>query len=154
KPTLVLISNLKGAALTGSSVTLTCTLTPQSTGWKFYWYKDGQYHKTEPDTHTYTISPVSESHRGRYKCYAGRGNPGYTTQYSNELQLEVTEKPKPELTSDLKGAALTGNPVRLTCTLKLQSAGWRFYWIKDTQSNETETETSHYFIRSVSVSDG
>ncbi|KAF5896702.1 carcinoembryonic antigen-related cell adhesion molecule 5-like, partial [Clarias magur] len=90
KPTLVLTSNLNGAALTGSSVTLTCTLTPQSTGWMFYLYKDGQHYMTVPDTHTYTISPVSESHRGRYMCRAGRGNPEYYTQYSNELQLEVT----------------------------------------------------------------
>ncbi|KAB5579079.1 hypothetical protein PHYPO_G00190610 [Pangasianodon hypophthalmus] len=42
----------------------------------------------------------------------------------------------------------------LSCTLKLQSAGWKFYWIKDTQSTETETETHHCFIRSVRVSDG
>ncbi|KAF5890900.1 carcinoembryonic antigen-related cell adhesion molecule 5-like, partial [Clarias magur] len=64
------------------------------------------------------------------------------------------EKPKPELTSDLKGAALTGNSVTLTCTLNLQSAGWKFYWKKDTQSTETKTETFYYNIRSVSVSDG
>ncbi|KAI5611831.1 Fc receptor-like protein 5, partial [Silurus asotus] len=65
-------------------------------------------------------------------------------------------KPKPELTSDLKGAALTGTPVVLNCTLKLQSAGWKFYWMKDTQSRETETETEtgHLFFSSVSVSDG
>ncbi|KAF5890911.1 carcinoembryonic antigen-related cell adhesion molecule 5-like, partial [Clarias magur] len=62
--------------------------------------------------------------------------------------------PKPELTSELKGAALTGNSVTLTCTLKPKSAGWKFYWNKDTQITETETETSHYFIRSVRVSDG
>ncbi|XP_046700541.1 Fc receptor-like protein 2 [Silurus meridionalis] len=68
--------------------------------------------------------------------------------------LSLTEKPEPELTSDLKGAALTGNSVTLYCTLKLQSAGWKFYWSKDTQRRETETETNHYFIRSVSVSDG
>ncbi|KAF5888318.1 carcinoembryonic antigen-related cell adhesion molecule 5-like, partial [Clarias magur] len=55
--------------------------------------------------------------------------------------------PKPELTSDLKGAALTGNSVTLTCTLKLQSAGWTFYWIKDTQSTETDHYYNHYFIR-------
>ncbi|KAF5896694.1 carcinoembryonic antigen-related cell adhesion molecule 5-like, partial [Clarias magur] len=67
-------------------------------------------------------------------------------------------KLKPELASDLKGAAVTGNSVTLTCTLKTQSgsfqSGWKFYWIKDTKSNETETETFHYFISSVSVSDG
>ncbi|KAF5896701.1 carcinoembryonic antigen-related cell adhesion molecule 5-like, partial [Clarias magur] len=89
KPQPKLTSSPEGDVLTGNSVTLTCTLTPQSTGWRFYWYKDGQHHKTVPDTHTYTISPVSESHRGRYKCYAGRGNPEYTTYPSNDLQLDV-----------------------------------------------------------------
>ncbi|XP_053483947.1 Fc receptor-like protein 5 [Ictalurus furcatus] len=42
----------------------------------------------------------------------------------------------------------------LSCTLKLQSAGWKFYWIKPTQSTETETETDYYNISSVRVSDG
>ncbi|KAI5086628.1 Fc receptor-like protein 5, partial [Silurus meridionalis] len=70
-----------------------------------------------------------------------------------ELCSPTTEKPKPELTSDLKGAALTGNSVILFCTVKLQSAEWKFYWIKDTQSRDTETETHSYTIRSVNVSD-
>ncbi|KAL7880609.1 hypothetical protein SRHO_G00028630 [Serrasalmus rhombeus] len=67
----------------------------------------------------------------------------------------VKEKPKPELTSSHKGAALIGNPVVLYCKLN-QSAGWRFYWSKHTQSpeNETKTETHSYAISSVSVSDG
>ncbi|XP_037403367.1 low affinity immunoglobulin gamma Fc region receptor II-like [Pygocentrus nattereri] len=66
-----------------------------------------------------------------------------------------TEKPKPELTSSHKGAAPIGNPVVLYCKLD-QSAGWRFYWSKHTQSpeNETKTETHSYTISSVSVSDG
>ncbi|KAF5896703.1 carcinoembryonic antigen-related cell adhesion molecule 5-like, partial [Clarias magur] len=109
--------------MTGNPVTLTCTLKLQSAGWKFYWIKDSN--ETETETSHYFIKSVSVSDG---------------------------EKPKPVLISDLKEPAMTGNPVTLTCTLKLQSAGWKFYWIKD--SNETETETSHYFIKSVSVSDG
>ncbi|KAK3566640.1 hypothetical protein QTP86_001841 [Hemibagrus guttatus] len=68
--------------------------------------------------------------------------------------LNRSENPKLELTSDLKGAAVTGTSVTLFCTLKPHFAGWKFYWIKPTQSSETETETHHYFISSVRVSDG
>ncbi|XP_049338747.1 high affinity immunoglobulin gamma Fc receptor I-like [Astyanax mexicanus] len=66
------------------------------------------------------------------------------------------ETPKPELTSGLKDAALIENPVTLYCNLK-QSAGWRFYWFKHTQTPESETTTdthSSCTIRPVSVSDG
>ncbi|XP_053089507.1 basement membrane-specific heparan sulfate proteoglycan core protein-like, partial [Pangasianodon hypophthalmus] len=245
KPKPELTSDLKGAALTGNSVTLSCTLKLQSAGWKFYWNKDTQRTETETATHSYTIRSVRVSDGGQYKCIAGKGNPVHYTHYSDALwvnvienpkpvviikpdtqvfrgetvtfrcdiqrggdtewtyswnkndytlypyrttqefiissvtdsdggkytcrgrrsdsqisetsdpiTLSVSEKPKPELTSDLKGAALTGNSVTLSCTLKLQSAGWKFYWTKDTQSTETETETHSYFISSVRVSDG
>ncbi|KAF5896699.1 carcinoembryonic antigen-related cell adhesion molecule 5-like, partial [Clarias magur] len=89
KPQPVITSSLKGDVLTGNSVTLTCTLTPQSTGWKFYYYKGSPHHKTETVTNSYTINPVSVSDRGRYKCRAGRGNPEYTTYHSNDFQLNV-----------------------------------------------------------------
>ncbi|XP_053089506.1 basement membrane-specific heparan sulfate proteoglycan core protein-like [Pangasianodon hypophthalmus] len=245
KPKPELTSDLKGAALTGNSVTLNCTLKLQSAGWKFYWIKDTQSRQTETATHSYTISSVRVSDGGQYKCRAGKGNPVHYTHYSDALwvnvienpkpvviiepdtqvfrgetvtfrcdiqrggdtewtyswnkndhtlypyrttqefsissvendhggkytcrgrrsdsqisktsdpvPLSVSEKPKPKLTSDLKGAALTGNSVTLNCTLKLQSAGWKFYWIKDTQSTETETATPSYTISSVRVSDG
>ncbi|KAF5892757.1 carcinoembryonic antigen-related cell adhesion molecule 5-like, partial [Clarias magur] len=243
KPQPKLTSSPTGAVLSGNSVTLTCTLNTQSTGWKFYWKTPTQSTETETETNLHTISSVSESSRGGYQCRVGRGrNPVYYTHSSNVLQLEVTgcpkpvlnikpdkhvfrgesvtfsctiqnqrhtewtyswyrdgvtvytslttttqeitvsdkgeytcrgrrsdsqvsqisdpvtlsvsETPKPELTSDLKAAALTGNSVTLTCTLKLSSAGWKFYWIKDTQSTETETYTHSYTITPVRVSDG
>ncbi|XP_060776283.1 immunoglobulin superfamily member 1-like [Neoarius graeffei] len=242
KPKPELRSGLKGAALTGNSVTLSCTLKPQSAGWKFYWITPTQ--RSETESHDYTIRSVRVSDGGQYWCRAGRGNPVYYTHYSDALwvnvverpkpvvsikpdkevfrgetvtfrceiprgrdtewtyswkrnddtlssrttqefsldsvgndvsgkytcsgrrsdsqssetsdavTLTVSEKPKPELTSDLKGAALTGIPVTLYCTLKPQSAGWKFYWNTSTQSSETETESGHYVIRPVNVSDG
>ncbi|XP_062849698.1 leukocyte immunoglobulin-like receptor subfamily B member 3-like [Trichomycterus rosablanca] len=64
------------------------------------------------------------------------------------------EKPKPELTSNHKVAALAGNLVLLYCELN-PTAGWNFYWYKHTQNTETETTTHpSYTIYSVSVSDG
>ncbi|KAK3517089.1 hypothetical protein QTP86_019403 [Hemibagrus guttatus] len=91
KPKPKLTSSLKGAVLTGNSVTLYCTLKPQSAGWKFYWSIRTQSRRTgtKPESHSYTISSVSVSDRGRYKCRAGRGNPVYYTHYSNPLSLTV-----------------------------------------------------------------
>ncbi|KAL6490972.1 hypothetical protein MHYP_G00013170 [Metynnis hypsauchen] len=92
----------------------------------------------------------------QYWCRGERDNRPTSSQYSNRVGFSVeAEKPKPELTSSHKGAALIGNPVVLYCKLD-QSAGWRFYWSKHTQSpeNETKTETHSYTISSVSVSDG
>ncbi|KAL0190016.1 hypothetical protein M9458_017115, partial [Cirrhinus mrigala] len=63
-------------------------------------------------------------------------------------------KPKPELTSDPAGAALTGNTVTLTCRMDL-STGWDFYWYKHTPNSETKkTETNSYRVKIDSVSDG
>ncbi|XP_053537480.1 immunoglobulin superfamily member 1 isoform X6 [Ictalurus punctatus] len=243
KPKPQLTSSREGPALTGTSLTLYCTLKPPSAGWKFYWIKPTQSTETETKTHSYTISPGTVSDRGYYKCRAGRGNPVYYTHYSNELRVDViespkpvviikpdtqvfigervtfrceiqggdtewtydwyrndhtfytshttqeiiirdydsgnytcrgrrrsdsqiskmsdpvtltvSEKPKPQLTSSLKGDVLTGNSVTLYCTLKSPSDGWKFYWSKRRQRTETETDTeTDSYSRSVSVYDG
>ncbi|XP_053485596.1 carcinoembryonic antigen-related cell adhesion molecule 5 [Ictalurus furcatus] len=109
----------------GETVTLRCDIQDEEdSDWIYSWYKDGSGVSSAQE---YRISSAETSH---------------------------AEKPKPELTPSREGAVLKGNPVILSCTLKLQSAGWKFYWIKPTQSTETATETHHCFIRSVSVSDG
>ncbi|KAK3519645.1 hypothetical protein QTP86_025282 [Hemibagrus guttatus] len=217
KPKPELTSSLKGDVLTGNSVTLSCTLKPQSAGWKFYWSKYTWSHSTVTESDSYTISSVSVSDgespkpvviikpnpqvfsgetvtfrcniqsrkdnewayiwnkkdytekpykeiqefnisvtvsdRGTYSC-RGMSSDSQHSKDSDPFTLTVSEKPKPELTSDLKGAVLTGTSVTLSCTLKPHSDGWKFYWSIPTQSSETETETHHYFISSVRVSDG
>ncbi len=62
-------------------------------------------------------------------------------------------KPKPELTSDPAGAALTGNTVTLTCRMD-PATGWDFYWNKHTLNSETKTETNSSRVKIDSVSDG
>ncbi|KAI4896970.1 hypothetical protein NFI96_005600, partial [Prochilodus magdalenae] len=111
-------------------------------------YKDGSLLQTQT-TGEMTIRTVSKSDEGLYHCkHLERGE-------SPQSWISVTERPKPELTSSHKGAALIGSPVVLNCKLD-QSAGWKFYWSKHTQNpeNETKTETPSYTISSVSVSDG
>ncbi|XP_046707391.1 hemicentin-1-like [Silurus meridionalis] len=137
----------------GETVTLTCDI--QTGGsWKYHWYRNNEELGDATGKKTYTITDVEASDTGPYSCNGTHSSDPKYTQISDAFTLTVSEKPEPELTSDLKGAALTGNSVTLYCTLKLQSAGWKFYWMKDTQSRDTETETHSYTIKSVSVSDG
>ncbi|KAF5896697.1 carcinoembryonic antigen-related cell adhesion molecule 5-like, partial [Clarias magur] len=103
-----LTSNLIGDALTGNSVTLYCRVKLQFDGSKFYWIKSTQSTETEtiayytnydydhssksyyyPPYSYYEIRSVSVSDGGLYRCRAGRGNPVYYTQYSDELSLNV-----------------------------------------------------------------
>ncbi|XP_034146533.1 B-cell receptor CD22-like [Esox lucius] len=76
--------------LTGDNVTLTCTV--ESSGWRFYWYRHRQ--DSEPVATTsgssYTLSQVSVSDGGQYRCRAGRGDPVYYTQYSEPVHIQVT----------------------------------------------------------------
>ncbi|KAL6490998.1 hypothetical protein MHYP_G00013430 [Metynnis hypsauchen] len=139
---------------TGESVTLKCEIQSYSY-WRYQWYKgSSRTAVSHSQTNTFTIRSAAD--QDQYWCRGERDYRPTSSQNSNPVTLTVkTEKPKPELTSSHKGAALIGNPVVLYCRLD-QSAGWKFYWSKHTQSpeNETKTETHSYTISSVSVSDG
>ncbi|KAL6490988.1 hypothetical protein MHYP_G00013330 [Metynnis hypsauchen] len=138
----------------GETVTLTCGIRGGGVyNWQYSWFKDGS--STPVSEQQYNISSVTESHRGEYTCRGTVRGTSRSSHTSEAVRLTVSaEKPKPELTSSHKGAALIGNPVSLNCKLD-QSAGWKFYWSKHTQSpeNEIKTETHSYTISSVSVSD-
>uniref|UniRef100_A0AAR2LCD7 Ig-like domain-containing protein n=1 Tax=Pygocentrus nattereri TaxID=42514 RepID=A0AAR2LCD7_PYGNA len=140
----------------GETVTLRCDIQGGGvSNWQYSWFKAGSSTAVSNKQH-YSISSVTASDGGTYTCIgAVRGTSRYS-HTSEAVTLTVSaEKPKPELTSSHKGAAPIGNPVVLYCKLD-QSAGWRFYWSKHTQSpeNETKPETHSYTISSVSVSDG
>ncbi|KAI4884352.1 hypothetical protein NFI96_009046 [Prochilodus magdalenae] len=108
----------------GERVTLTCEI-ESGDYWNYEWYKNNNL--------------LSDAKRKEYEI-------------SNVGQYHAV-KVRPTITSGYEGAVLTGNTVNLYCTLP-QSAGWRFYWSKHTQSPEKKTITNIYTISSVRVSDG
>ncbi|KAM9501792.1 cell adhesion molecule CEACAM5-like isoform 1-T1 [Clarias gariepinus] len=144
----------------GERVTLTCEI--QTGGsWQYHWYRDNKELSDAAGDKTYTITDVKESNKGDYTCKGTKSSDPKYTETSAAVTLTVSEN-KPELTSNLKGAALTGDSVTLYCRLKPQSDGWTFNWLKQTKKSEKEADyrsftTKHdhsYTIRSVSVSDG
>ncbi|XP_066500500.1 leukocyte immunoglobulin-like receptor subfamily A member 3 [Hoplias malabaricus] len=133
----------------GERVTLTCDT--QSGGYQNYeWYQSNGPHPSS-QRKQYVISSVAQAHTGVYTC-KGKGSPSRIYTYtSDSIALTVSVKPQPTLT--IKGSVLRENSVTLYCTLG-QSAGWTFYWFRDTQSPEIRTRSSIYTISSVSDSNG
>uniref|UniRef100_A0A8C2F2U6 Si:ch211-220f21.2 n=1 Tax=Cyprinus carpio TaxID=7962 RepID=A0A8C2F2U6_CYPCA len=121
---------------TGERVTLKCVIETHS-DWRYEWYKG-----------------LNESDQDQYWCRGQRDERPKSSQESNQINLIINDlKPKPELTSDPAGAALTGNTVTLICRMN-PATGWDFYWYKHTLNSETKTQTNSYRVKIDSVSDG
>ncbi|XP_034146721.1 basement membrane-specific heparan sulfate proteoglycan core protein-like [Esox lucius] len=118
--------------LTGDSVTLTCTV--ESSGWRFYWYKHKQ--DSEPVKTTsgssYTLSQVSVSDGGQYRCRAGRGDPVYYTQYSEPVHIQVTAPPTASVSVSPHGLLYSGESVTLQCDIS-NYTGWTYWWYRKDQ---------------------
>ncbi|KAM9500834.1 leukocyte immunoglobulin-like receptor subfamily A member 3 [Clarias gariepinus] len=168
RPKAVLTLQPDGQIFSGQEVTFTCEIPGHAdTEWTYDWYKDGVQLSPYSVSRKYSFSVV-ESSSDKYTCSGRRKDDSRSSETSNAVTLTVSEKTKPVITSSRKGDVLTGNSVTLTCTLNVQSAGWKFYWITPTQSTETETAAnyysyyfssysyyySHHYITPVSVSDG
>uniref|UniRef100_A0A3P8Y6E9 Ig-like domain-containing protein n=1 Tax=Esox lucius TaxID=8010 RepID=A0A3P8Y6E9_ESOLU len=138
--------------LIGSSVTLTCTV--ESSGWMFYWYRHRQ--DSEPVATTsgssYTLSQVSVSDGGQYRCRAGRGDPW-------RLSEDVT------VTSRRPAAVLTfqpnwpqifmGESVTMICNIQEGDVtDWTYAWHKnyDDGSNTDFMNTVKHQINATDLS--
>ncbi|XP_066500478.1 leukocyte immunoglobulin-like receptor subfamily A member 3 [Hoplias malabaricus] len=132
-------------------VTLTCEINSGVDG-KYVWYKNNAEVQNSQQKE-YEIDSVDGSRAGVYTCEGARSSGQIYTETSSSVRLSVSEIPRPTLTSSRSGSVLRGNPVTLYCTLG-QSAGWTFYWSRDTQSPEINSSSSIYTISSVSDSNG
>ncbi|XP_066536453.1 Fc receptor-like protein 5 isoform X2 [Hoplias malabaricus] len=128
KPKPELTSSRKGPAVRGHPVVLFCEL-GQSAGWTFYWSKHTHNPENEisTETHSYTISSVSDSDEGQYWCRAGRGNPLYFTHYSDALWVNVTATSQGVslVVSPSRTQHFTTDSLSLSCEGQRDSTGWR-----------------------------
>ena len=72
----------------GGSVTLSCSV-EGSYGWNYYWYQHDKDTLIMQDGVQYSTGPISVSEGGVYWCRAGRGEPVYYTEYSDELNIGI-----------------------------------------------------------------
>uniref|UniRef100_A0A6Q2WZD8 Ig-like domain-containing protein n=1 Tax=Esox lucius TaxID=8010 RepID=A0A6Q2WZD8_ESOLU len=135
------MSSDKKDILIGDRVALTCTV--ESSGWRFYWYRHRQ--DSEPVATTsgssYTLSQVSVSDGGQYRCRAGRGDPVYYTQYSESVHIQVTAMTKATLTVK-PNPVYPGETVILTCSVG-SYIDWRYKWYKDSKDTVVSQSERH-----------
>ncbi|XP_036397497.1 Fc receptor-like protein 5 [Megalops cyprinoides] len=139
KPQPVLTVSPHEQVYEGESVTLSCQVAVPSAGWRYYWYKSGsssQLPATSGAKGSYTLSPAALTHTGQYRCRAGRGNPGWRTEYSKPVQIQVSAKPQPVLTVSPHEHIYERESVTLSCQVAVPSAGWRYYWYKSGSSSQ------------------
>ncbi|XP_058874335.1 Fc receptor-like protein 5 [Acipenser ruthenus] len=167
KPKPVLTQEPAGEIFEGDTVTLSCVVEGGSGGWRYLWYKDKQYstpvNQTDSSSGTgagYTISAAALSHSGEYWCGAERGRNPFNSDYSNAVNIQVSELPQTTLTLEPPFPEIfTGETVTLRCAVKGGSAGWKYLWYKDSevtpvlQTADRSITGDSYTITAAAVSD-
>ncbi|CAM4513120.1 unnamed protein product [Leuciscus chuanchicus] len=159
-PTSTVTVTPDSPVFTGETVNLKCVINSDHSNWRYEWYKDSVILQTSErytvNRDTLTIRGATESDQGQYRCKGQRDRRPNSSTSRSAVSLSVKDlKPKPELTSDPAGAALTGNTVTLTCRMDPSTGNWDSYWYKHTLNPETEKKkTNSYSLKIDSVSDG
>ncbi|TRZ00487.1 hypothetical protein DNTS_013814 [Danionella cerebrum] len=144
------------AALTGNTVTLTCSMAP-ITGWDFYWYKTSQSSEIKKleKKNSYRLEIDSESAGGQFWCRAGRGKPVFYSEFSNLLQINVSVSPKPVVTVRPAERVFGGEEVSLRCDVKWGGdTEWTYSWRTDgtNQNNQFKTTVNKTSNQELNIS--
>ncbi|XP_066499425.1 carcinoembryonic antigen-related cell adhesion molecule 5-like [Hoplias malabaricus] len=152
-PRPTLNSSRSGSVLRGNPVTLNCTL-GQSAGWTFYWSRVTQSPEINTSSSIYTISSVSDSNGGQYRCRAGRGDPVYYTHYSDALWVNVTDSPTAVVSSIKPDVhVFKGENVTLRCDIEAGGdTEWNYIWFKDNNELKQFSRSQEITVRSVTES--
>lgn len=75
----------------GESVSFECKI-EHSSGWEYYWYKDGK--ELPVPNSMYSINDAKLSSNGMYKCMARRNKTMYYTEYSDGRLLTISGEPE------------------------------------------------------------
>ncbi|KAM8746508.1 titin-like [Acanthopagrus schlegelii] len=134
----------------GGSVTLTCSVKPSSSGWKYFWYRGEK--TSEPLSSQLSAGPIRVSEGGVYWCRGGRGDPVYYTEYSDPVTIYKKVPNKAVVTLQPNWSEIfRGERITLRCEIK--DGGdtvWEYEW--RTTSSEKPSNQNELSIRSVSVS--
>ncbi|XP_025760149.1 inactive tyrosine-protein kinase 7 [Oreochromis niloticus] len=135
----------------GGSVTLTCSVNPSSSssssGWKYYWYRDGKSYKLV------TNGQISVSEGGLYSCRGGRGEPVYYTEDSESVRIDttVTVSNRPVVTLYPNWSEIyRGETITVRCEIHGGDTEWDYEW--ETNSTIKPPNQTEYRIRSASSS--
>ncbi|XP_024661861.1 Fc receptor-like protein 5 [Maylandia zebra] len=139
--------------LEGDTVTLTCSVTPSTAGWSYYWYRGKK--TSEPLTMAEVVlhsdGQIGVSQEGDYWCRGGRGNPVYYTDYSDVISIKKTVRNRPAVTLHPNWPEVySGETITLKCEIPGRDTEWDYEWA--TSSSHQPPNQNEYKINSVSTS--
>uniref|UniRef100_A0A671UUT0 Ig-like domain-containing protein n=1 Tax=Sparus aurata TaxID=8175 RepID=A0A671UUT0_SPAAU len=134
----------------GGSVTLTCSVNPSSSGWKYFWYRGEK--TSEPLTSQLSAGPVRVSEEGVYWCRGGRGEPVNYTEYSDSVTIYKIIPNKAVVTLQPNWTEVyRGERITLRCEIKDGGdTEWEYEW--RTTSSEKPSDQNEHSISSVTGS--
>ncbi|MEQ2295849.1 hypothetical protein AMECASPLE_018774, partial [Ameca splendens] len=137
KPSLIQEPN-RSQIFKGETVTLTCEIQGGGgTQWTYKWIKNKlDYY---PASSEYRIIGATKAHSGEYSC-RGKGD-NVLTEWSNVINITVSEAVLSASPSWLS----PGASVTLSCEVRPQSAGWRFFWYKAVPKPSKRYQPSYSF---------
>ncbi|XP_067379187.1 Fc receptor-like protein 4 [Channa argus] len=137
----------------GGSVTLSCSVNPSSSGWKYFWYRGTKTSKplTSQEAAYLSGQSVSVSQEGLYWCRGGRGDPVYYTEYSDSVSVQTIMANWTVVTPEPNWPWIyTGETITLRCEIQGGDTEWEYEW--ETTSSEKPPHQNEYRISSASYS--
>ncbi|MBN3298240.1 CEAM5 protein, partial [Amia calva] len=131
----------------GETLTLHCAAQLKNSAHKlqYRYVREGRVVKSSWED-TYTIK-VKQGDEGKYHCEAEAAGKGiYST--SNEVEITVTEHPKPAVTQEPVWERLYfGEPVILRCGLSVDFPRLEYLWFKDSLGSPVTNTSDHTIHR-------
>ncbi|CAJ1086054.1 LOW QUALITY PROTEIN: uncharacterized protein LOC119911918 [Xyrichtys novacula] len=129
----------------GGAVTLTCSVNPPSSGWKFFWYRA---ERTSEEQVT-QVSSYSVSQGGEYRCRGARGNPDYFTEYSESIIINTIYENKAVVTQNPNWSKIySGETITLRCDIKGgEDTEWEYEWKTTSSSSFQPDKQKEYRIQ-------
>ncbi|XP_051255842.1 uncharacterized protein LOC127363446 isoform X2 [Dicentrarchus labrax] len=129
----------------GGSVTLTCSMNPSSSGWKYFWYKGEKTSEPLAMEDAVANGEIRVSQEGLYWCRGQRGSPAYYTEYSDSINVNkiVTNKAVVILKHNWP-EVYSGETITLRCEIQGGDTDWDYEWT--TTSSYTPPNQKEYLI--------
>ncbi|XP_076581725.1 uncharacterized protein LOC143317455 [Chaetodon auriga] len=147
------LSAESGSFPAGGSVTLTCSVSPSSSGWEYFWYRGHKSSERLAQGAALSTWQVSVSRGGLYWCRGGRGDPVYYTEFSDPVSVNAVATNRAVLTLRPNWPKIySEEAVSLRCDVQGEDAEWEYEWA--TTSSYKPPNQKEYRISSVSLLNG
>ncbi|XP_036418919.1 Fc receptor-like protein 5 [Colossoma macropomum] len=121
---------------TGETVTLTCTIPGWSVNdWMYDWYQNN-IQIDNPDENYYIIRDINVHQSSQYHCCCFHKSGQELLRCTDEVTVNVIERPKASLILVPTGQMFTGEKVTLRCDIQGHTdTEWSYSWYEDGDSN-------------------